>query len=256
MTFEIARRALDETVQPLTRYLPSSRDIVRPPERRPSGNHLLSELSRLTAGKLAPYLRRVFLRRDEFLYTPEDDIASIYFPETTVFTEHQMLRDGRTVEVSMTGKESAVGLVAALSAERASTWVQPYMNGTALRIGSKAFREIALREPELLKAVGIRINAYIKQISQRVICNTHHPMEGRLCTWLLMLADRCPAGPLKLTHEQMARVLGVFRPSISCAAASLRDRGLIDYVRGNVLIRNSSEMKKAACGCYEEVRVA
>ena len=56
----------------------------------------------------------------------------------------------------------------------------------------------------------------------------------------------------KLTQEQIARVLGVYRPSVTCIAQSLRDAGLIDYVRGNIIILDREALRERGCGCYSE----
>ena len=68
-----------------------------------------------------------------------------------------------------------------------------------------------------------------------------------------MLQDRCPRGRLKLTQEHIARVLGVYRPSVTCIAQQLRDTGLIDYVRGNIVILDREKLKEHGCGCYSEL---
>ena len=71
-----------------------------------------------------------------------------------------------------------------------------------------------------------------------------------------MLHDRCRKPTLKLTHEQIARTLGVYRPSVTCIALEMRKKGLIDYSRGGITILKRGEIEAAACGCYEELALA
>jgi len=85
-----------------------------------------------------------------------------------------------------------------------------------------------------------------------VACNAHHSVEERFSTWLLMLQDRCPVHRLKLTQEHIARVLGVYRPSVTCIAQEMRERRLIDYVRGNIVIADREGLKKRSCSCYTD----
>jgi Mn-dependent DtxR family transcriptional regulator len=94
---------------------------------------------------------------------------------------------------------------------------------------------------------------YIRQISQRAICNMYHSVKERFCTWLLMLQDRSGKKTLKLTHEQIARTLGVYRPSVTCIALEMRADGLIDYSRGGITIKDRKGMEEAACPCYFEM---
>lgn len=230
---------------------------IRPfPERRAFVNQLLASLPQPVLDKLSRYLRPVVLQRDEYLYQPDDSVDFIYFPESAVFSTYQMLNDGRTIETALTGSESAIGISSAFSNCRASDWTQVCIPGTALRIDSEVFRTVTGLETPVKMLLNEQINSYIRQISNKVICNAHHSVEERLCTWLLMLQDRCGAGPLKLTQEQIARVLGVYRPSVTCIAKSLRERGLIDYVRRRIMLLDREELIKAACSCYSEFRIA
>ncbi len=60
--------------------------------------------------KLWPLLKLTLLTKDDYLYQQDDRVDFIYFPETAVISEFQMLADGRTIEVAVTGAEGAIGI--------------------------------------------------------------------------------------------------------------------------------------------------
>ena len=62
------------------------------------------------------------------------------------------------------------------------------------------------------------------------------------------------ADELSLTHDTLARMLGVHRPTISHAAEALRDRGLIAYHRGRITITDRQGLLAASCEHYAEFR--
>jgi CRP-like cAMP-binding protein len=226
---------------------------IRPfPDRRPISNRILRDLPRTALDKISIHLRSVDLRRDDYLYRPEDLIEYIYFPETVVLSDYQMLDDGRTIEIALTGNESAVGLASVFGHSEAVNWTQVCAAGTALKIESELFRNIIGRESAVKELFNDHLNAYVRLISHKVICSTHHSVEERLCAWLLMLADRQSDMHLKLTHEQIARVLGVYRPSVTCIAQGLKERGVIEYVRGKIIITDREKLERSACPCYSE----
>ena len=203
--------------------------------------------------KIKPLLKLTLLTKDDYLYQQDDRVDFIYFPETAVISEFQMLADGRTIEVAVTGTEGAVGISSVWSTSPAVNCAQVCVGGTAYKIETDVLeRELTYSKP-LQRWLHNQINSYIKQISQKVICNTHHAVEERFCTWLLMLQDRSSKSKFNLTQEYIAGVLGVYRPSVTCMAKSLREKNAIDYVRGQIFISDRQKLKKMSCACYTEI---
>jgi len=210
-------------------------------------------LSPVLLNKVRPLLKQTHLVKDEYLFQQDDDVDFVYFPENAVISEFQMLADGRTIEVAVTGSESAVGIAAVWSTSSAVNCAQVCVGGDAYRIEKDVLeRELSYSRP-LQRWLHDQINSYIKQISQKVICNTHHAVEERFCTWLLMLQDRSRKNKFNLTQEYIAGVLGVYRPSVTCMAKSLREKNAIDYVRGQIFITDRSKLRKMCCSCYTEL---
>ncbi len=219
-----------------------------------SGNALLNTLSMDMRCALAPSLKPVVLRKEQFLYQEEDRLDFLYFPITAVVSEFKTLEDGRMVEISVTGKEGAVGLSSIFSDSHvASNCIQVSQAGTANRVDAESFEKLMRSNEKIRTDLSHFVDTYIRQISQKAICNMYHSVKERLCTWLLMIQDRCGKRLLSLTHEQIARTLGVYRPSITCIAQELRESKLIDYSRGGILIQNRRLIEQSACTCYSEL---
>jgi CRP-like cAMP-binding protein len=211
---------------------------------------LPSEMNRI----LAPSLKPVVLTKEEFIYHEDDRLDFVYFPVTAVISEFKMLEDGRMVEIAVTGREGAVGLSSMFSDSRvAPNSTQVSQAGTAQKLDAITFERLLRSNDRLRLGLNKFVNQYIKQISQKAICNMYHSVKERLCTWLLMVQDRCGRTTLNLTHEQIARTLGVYRPSITCIAQELRQMKLINYSRGGISICNRSRIEKSACTCYAEL---
>jgi CRP-like cAMP-binding protein len=221
-----------------------------------SSNQLLKALPKPLFEALRPSLRTVFLRRDQLLYLQDDRLDYVYFPETAVISELRTLEDGRTIEVALEGNEGAVGLSAMFCESRVANCTQVAQGGSAVRIESEVLERMMRVHPELAHMLLPQMDTYIRQISQRSICNVYHSVKERLCMWLLLLQERSGRKTLKLTHEQIARALGVYRPSITCVALELKKDKLINYSRGGVSIRDRRGVESHACGCYHELAMA
>jgi len=218
-----------------------------------TSNELLRSLPRDLFQKLRPSLRSVYLRDEQFLYMQDDRLEYVYFPETAVVSELRTLDDGRTVEITLTGREGAVGFVPLICSSRVANCTQVSQAGSAVRIESSVLAKLMRLNPNLALSLQPHIDRYIRQISQRSICNMYHSVKERFCTWLLLVQDRSGRKTLKLTHEQVAKVLGVYRPSVTCTALEMRKQKLISYSRGGLSIVDRQKVEEAACDCYREL---
>lgn len=216
-------------------------------------NKLLAAQTAEVFAELQPYLESVSFTAGDYIYQPDDPIEFIYFPETAVCSEFQILEDGRMIEVAMTGSEGILGLLPIFNTRAAVNWTQISAGGTAAKINSRIFEKKLFHHPTFQKSLFEFIGGYIAQISQRSVCNCYHHIEQRFCCWLLMLQARKRTNQLQLTQEQIARSLGVHRPSLTHIAQSLRENKVINYARGKIYILDQTELEKRACPCFSEI---
>lgn len=203
--------------------------------------------------RLRQFVKRVTLVRDQYLYQQDDEIDVVYFPESAVVSEFQILEDGRTIEVGIIGSEGAVGIASAFNACPAVNCMQVCVPGTAIAIGRDILERELMSDPSLRTSFHNYINGQMRQLSQRAVCNTFHSVEQRFCSWLLTLHRRSRRDKFRLTHEHVARVLGVHRPSVTCIAQTLREKKLIDYGRARLVICDKSGLENIACRCGIEL---
>ena len=218
-----------------------------------TSNVLVRSLLEASAGEFPLPVKHSILTKGEFLFQQDDAVEYIYFPETAVISEFRLLEDGRMVEIAITGREGALGIPSLFGPCLAANCAEVSHSGTALKVETSLVkRQIAINSAMTLLMYD-HLNHYIRQISQKAICNMYHSVEKRFCSWLLMLQDRTQRDLLKLTHEEIARILGVYRPSVTYIALELRKKGIIDYSRGGISIRDRVELEKLACDCYAEL---
>lgn len=81
-----------------------------------------------------------------------------------------------------------------------------------------------------------------------------HTVQQRFARWLLSAQDCVQQEELALSHETVAQMLAVQRPTVSEAAAALQEAGLIQYRRGRIRVVDCEGLQRRACECYGVVR--
>ena len=156
--------------------------------------------------------------------------------------------------MGLVGREGMVGISVVFGVEHESKLATVQRTGTALRMRSDDLREELAGGGQLPRLLLHYAHALMSQISQSVVCNVRHTVEGRLVRWLLMFQDRAEVDEFELTHEFIANMLGIARSSVGEVARKLQEMGLVSYERGRFRVINRPAMEQMACECYGVVR--
>jgi CRP-like cAMP-binding protein len=228
-----------------------------PPESESRGNtrnRLLDALPAAEYARLARKLEPVELQVGQTLFQAGERTEYVYFLVESIVSLMTDLEEGGGIEVGLVGREGMVGISVAFGVERESKLATVQRTGTALRMRSVDLREELAGGGQLPRLLLQYAHALMSQISQSVVCNVRHTLDGRLVRWLLMFQDRAGADEFELTHEFMANMLGAARSSIGEVARKLQEMGMVSYERGRFRIVNRMAMEQMACECYEVVR--
>jgi CRP-like cAMP-binding protein len=213
-------------------------------------NFLLSALTPDDLAALSTGMTEVVLGNSEVLFEPGSQPDAVYFPGGACISIVTLLSDGRTVENATVGRESAAGLLEAITGRPATARAFAQVAGGAMRVPALLFRARMLQSPALAHLTLLHVRANAVQAEQGVACNAAHDVPSRLSRWLLMTQDRVGSRTFPLTQDYMAIMTGVQRSTVSLAASALKKRGVIDYSRGMVTILDRTGLQRQACECY------
>ena len=216
----------------------------------PSSNWLLASLPPAVLAHLTPHLERVTLDRKQVLFRAHERLGSVYFPTTAVVSLVGALDSGETLEVGLTGRDGIAGAMALPNSDSMPCDGIVQVRGIAHRLDAAPFAQ-ALRGYEPLAAVvGRYAHLLLVRSMQMQLCDMFHPVEQRLTRWLLTVSDLLDSADVPLTHELLATMLGVRRPTVTVIAGSLQRAGLIEEKRGQITITDRERLETACCDCY------
>jgi len=193
----------------------------------------------------------------QVLHKHGEPISEVYFPGRSVCSITNVMEDGSAVEVATVGREGLVGVSAVFGAPVASGQAFVQIAGEPAAVMSiDAFRLEMDRRGGFYDIVTRYSQAFVNMLMQSVACNGLHSAEQRCCRWLLMSHDRIAQDEFPLTHELLAIMLGVRRPTVTLVMADLARAGIVSYVRGHIRIVDRKALEAASCECYRNVRMA
>lgn len=236
---------LSKPVQPLT---------TMPPQW--SMNNLLASLPHDDYQRVSSELTWRQLKVRQILHKHGEPLSEVYFPGRSVCSITNMMEDGGVVEVATVGREGLVGISAVFGAPLATGEAFVQVAGEPAAVMSvDAFRREMDRRGAFYERVTRYSQAFVNMLMQSVACNGLHSAEQRCCRWLLMTHDRVGHDEFALTHEFLAIMLGVRRPTVTLVMADLARAGVVTHVRGHVRIADRKGLEDTSCECYRNVRM-
>src|SRR5438067_12909419 len=216
-------------------------------------NEILVGLSKKECEALLSNLEFVEMRLHDVLNEMGESIKYCYFVNSGLASVLNVMSDGKSVEVGLTGKEGFVGLPLAVGLSTSAARVVVQVAGTAFRVTAAKMTKVLRTCPQLERKLNRYSQALGIQSTQVAACNRLHEVEERLARWLLMSQDRIGSDSIPLTQDFLAHMLGTRRASVTVAAGILQKAGLITYARGAVKIVNRDNLEDASCECYEVI---
>ena len=222
-------------------------------------NRLLAALPDDEFAQLKPCLNTIALPRKQPLYRQGEHIRYVYFPNGGVCVVTAPTSNAMAMQVVPVGDEGMIGIEAFFTDEplaSGETFVQIANSDTdAQRLGLGDFRRILALAGALYRILGRYAQAKFAVVVQLAACNASHSVEQRCARWLLNVHDRVHADTFNLTHDDLALLLAVHRPTITECTSKLRARRLIGCSRGSIRVLDRPGLEAVTCECYAINRV-
>jgi CRP-like cAMP-binding protein len=217
-------------------------------------NQLLQILSNDSFRRLRPNLKLVPLRARQSLHVSRTPMNDVYFIENGLVSVSGVCGRDKNVEVWLVGAEGMIGLPVLLHDDNPPLHRVVQVAGAAYRIEADALRS-AVNEISEFRKLLLRYTQYVLlHAAQEGVCNGNHDLEKRLCRWILIARDAVAQQELALTHQTLARLLGVRRASITNSLGVLADKRAIQIQRGVVTVIDAAKLKQLCCECYGMLR--
>ena len=228
--------------------------LTQQPDFTRIGNRLLAQLPPPLFDCLKPSLQRLPLGAGRRLFCAHEPIRTLYFPESGMVSLAVTLKSGESLDVDVVGSDGVVGFPGLDRDAAMGCDAVVQIAGVALQADADAMRRLMASEEPARELMGRFTQWMLRRSMQSAACLAFHPVKARCARWLLVTHDLVARDELPLTHDRLARLLGVRRASVTLELGALEAAGLITHSRGRVVARNRSGLERASCECYAAIR--
>jgi CRP-like cAMP-binding protein len=193
--------------------------------------------------------RPVGLQRGEHLY-----LAGAQEP-CALFIDQGLVRvtidfpDGDGVLATLVGPGGAAGLAPALAGRPPRHTVTALSETKGLTVSGGRLRQLAAERPHLLALCLGLLAEQEAGLEVEIACAARHRIEQRMARLLLTVREHLGRNRFDLRQEELARMVGVQRTTVSMLAQGLKAKGLLAYRRGVVQIADPAGLAAVSCGC-------
>ena len=188
------------------------------------------------------------------LHHAQVPIDRLYFIEEGLVSVLASTGERSPVEVWLIGREGMVGSPALLGTKTSPLNYFVQIGGGAMKIDVEDLTRAMAEMPQLRAVLHNHLHAALMQSTQSAACSLRHSLLQRLARWLLMAQDRTQLDEIPITHDLLARSLGVRRATVSETFKPLERSGIFGKGRGLIRILDRAGLEQIACRCYRIMR--
>ena len=220
----------------------------------PRRNILLALLPDASYERLAPHLEFAEYTSGAVMAEPGKAARQVYFPVDGVVSRLAVTQDGKSSALALCGRDGMIGTAVLTGSRAYATSVMALAPTRGFRLTAPVARALFQSDGEM-QSLSLRYaHMLLLQVIQTALCNKHHGLEQQLCRWLLMYIDHVNDTHVKITHDVIARMLGVRRAGVSEAAGRLQQAGLIRCDRADIHVLSPGQLEVRACECYQTLK--
>ncbi|MGH9524669.1 MAG: Crp/Fnr family transcriptional regulator [Terriglobales bacterium] len=226
------------------------------PNRAAGGyaNRLLAVLDAAGRKRFASEMDRVALKTGQVLYSPDQRISDIYFPEDSVIAMLTVMESGATVESATVGREGASWISASFKSPTMPCQTIVTIAGDAYKVPAEIV-ESEIRDNGIFhNTLSHYSHVLLIQTLRSTACNALHTIEQRCARWMLMTLDRTDVDRFAITHDFLSNLLGVRRATVSQLVEQLAEKGVLQIKRGWIRVADRQKLEAVSCECYQIVK--
>jgi CRP/FNR family transcriptional regulator len=192
-------------------------------------------------------------RRGSSLWQAGDPSDAVYWVRSGVISIVQATAHDRVVTIGFFGRGELLGVQAGDGDTRRRDGATIHEDAAVLVMRRDAFQSWLVRYPSVVPVVLEVVATRFARMQERLALVSMHGAKARLAALLLDLSQRFGVRDsrgviidLRLTHRELASMIGATRETVSVAMVELRQGGLVCTEHRRIIIVDTPELRARA----------
>lgn len=209
---------------------------------------LFRDLSRREMAALGARAPRRTSDAGQIVYSPAEPVSLLFIVKRGRVRLYRVGADGRSVTTAVLEPGAVFGEMDLLGLRMRDTWAQA-LEPTDLCLMSRAeVRGLLFTDPRIALRIAESLSRRVDELEQRLTDLSCKNIDQRLASTLLSLARRQPDAPIKLTHQQLASIVGASRERVTTALGELGRADVVSVRRGKITVKDLPALRRFADG--------
>lgn len=182
----------------------------------------------------------------QILFTPVSSEQALYIIKEGDVRLYRLSSEGREVTLGVLSQNDVFGTLPMFGALSHNTFAQAASNSVLCILREEHLHELIRRHPEiairLLQIVGERLALAEDQIEDLAF----RPAEERVARSIMLLAEQASSYRLSVSHEDIAKLAGVARETVTKVLGSMERRGWVSTGYRRIKLLKPKRIKEQA----------
>lgn len=216
---------------------------------------LFADLSPSEMDRMDQMAPAIPVRRGQLLYSQTDTVRSLFILKSGRVRIFRLGEDGKALTLAILEPGSVFGEMVLVGQRMHDSYAEAIDDALVCRLGTGDVERLLLADVRIAVRVARILGERVGELEDRLTDLALRPLASRVAVTLLNLARSSRgSGPfarapeVRLTHEQIAGVIGATREATSRVLGDFSERGLVRQGRGRILITDPSGLRRLGRG--------
>ncbi|GAB4347454.1 MAG: Crp/Fnr family transcriptional regulator [Candidatus Abyssubacteria bacterium] len=215
---------------------------------------IFSKLSDKELRQIAPHVSLHRFSEKQIISMPSDPRSRFYAIRKGRVKLTQVSPEGKELVLAVLGKGDVFGELCLFEQGPQSALVTALEDSEIFAVRCSDLARFMAEDPALVSALGKHVGERIRSLEQKLSDMVFKDVSQRLASLLVDFArdygERQSSGEhvieMKITHQDLAGLIGSTRETTTITLNHFRDEGLIDFQRGRIIVRDMEGLETAA----------